>query len=102
MKSGVLIPLGLAVILLVCLLDMPYGYYQLVRIISFVCFIYLGIKNYRSDHHAFLVIFSIGVILFNPLFKVALGRLIWNIVDVTYAAILIFSIYKSRKTSTIE
>jgi len=99
MKNDSLIKIGFAILLLLCLLDMPYGYYQLVRVVSFVGFIYLGIKNYQSQRYLLVVAFSIGALLFNPFFKIALGRLIWNIVDVIYAVILIFSLYINRKTS---
>ena len=40
MKKGLLIIM--AVLLLVCLAPMPYGYYQLVRFIAMVSFAYLA------------------------------------------------------------
>lgn len=88
--------IGLALLLLICLLDMPYGYYQLIRIVSFVIFIYLGITAYSDQRIAAVIVFAVGVLLFNPIFKVALGRQIWNVVDIIYAAFLIYSNYKFK------
>ena len=102
MNTDTVIRFGLAIILLLCLLNMPYGYYQLVRVVSFVGFVYLGIRNYHLKLYELVAAFSIGVILFNPFFTIVLGRLIWNIVDVIYAGLLFYSIYKTKAFSKAD
>ena len=68
----ILLNLLLAVLLLLCLADMPYGYYTLVR-------------------------FTFGALalLFQPFYKIALGRTVWNVVDVVVAAGLLYLMVKS-------
>jgi len=43
--------------------------------------------------------FSLAV-LFQPLIKIALGRTIWNIVDVIVAGLLIMSVIKDYNSKT--
>jgi hypothetical protein len=86
------IKIVLSVLFLLCLLNMPYGYYQLVRFIGLICF---GLMSYsaflRNDKFYFIVWLS-SAILINPIFKMSLGREIWNIVDVIWAIGLIISL----------
>ena len=78
---------------------MPYGYYEFVRVFAFVVFIYLAYKSKQEKSDFLLVLHSIGALLFNPIFTVALGRDIWRIVDVIYAILLVYSIIKERLKS---
>ena len=81
--------LVLAVVLLLCLAPMPYGYFMLVR---FVMMVACGLMAYRY----FLIkksiaawVFVILAVLFQPIYKIVLGRGIWNVVDVIVAVFLI-------------
>jgi hypothetical protein len=84
-----------ALLSLVCLLDMPYGYFQFYRFVAFGVFAYLAIEEQNED--GWSIVWGISALLVQPFFKVALGREIWNIVDVLFAAILMISIVKNRK-----
>lgn len=84
----------LAILLLICLLDMPYGYYQLVRFIAMISFGYLAFKAHDIKDETFAFIYVALAILFQPIFKISLGRDIWNIVDVIVAVGLIISSFK--------
>jgi hypothetical protein len=44
-----------------------------------------------------LIIFIVLALLFQPFEKIALGRVLWNIVDVGVAVYLIFKVIDSRK-----
>ena len=79
----------LSVLLLLCLAPMPYGYYQLVRFIAAVVFIVLAWHNYNTKEVCLTVVFGALALLFQPFFKIALGRILWNIVDVIVAGMLI-------------
>lgn len=79
----------LASLLLLCLAHMPYGYYQLVKWAALVCFTFMGYDYYqRKDVPMAFVFFGLAV-LFQPVVKIALGRTLWNIVDVVVAIFLI-------------
>uniref|UniRef100_UPI004048AF0C DUF6804 family protein n=1 Tax=Roseivirga sp. TaxID=1964215 RepID=UPI004048AF0C len=87
-----IIKVVLSILFLVCLLDMPYGYFQLVRFIGMVGFAILAYHNYQKNQ-TFFVIWLASAVLINPIFKISLGREIWNIIDVVWAIILIVSIF---------
>ena len=81
------------------LFPMPYGYYELVRFIGMIGFSLLAYLSYRRNNQIGTVIYFCLALLFQPLIKIALGRVIWNIVDVIVAVALIASIfYKARKS----
>ena len=72
----------LAGLLFLCLFDMPYGYFQFVRVTSTLGFVLLAFQSYQSNSTSYLVIYVILAILFQPIEKIALGRELWNVVDV--------------------
>ena len=87
----------IAVLLLLCLMDMPYGFYELVRFCTAAAFVYLSYDYFKSKNNDLGVIFAALALLFQPFIKIALGRAIWNIVDVVVAAGLICLIVKAFK-----
>ena len=88
----------LAILLLICLLDMPYGYYQLVRFVAMAGFAYLAFMAKESGRQNEMFIYIALAVLFQPIFKIALGREVWNVVDVVVAVGLGISIFqKSNK-----
>ena len=72
-----IIKIGLAILLFLCLLEMPYGFYQIVD----------------KERWIYIVL----CLLFQPFIKVALGRVLWNIVDVVVAIGLLISIKSDKK-----
>ena len=87
----------LSVLLLLCLLPMPYGYYMLVRFVSMVAFGVMAYRYYTQSKVALTVTFASLALLFQPFIKIALGRTIWNVVDVIVAILLMLLWMKERK-----
>ena len=87
--------LVLAILLLLCLADMPYGFYQLVRFIAAGAFAYLSYDYFKLKKERLGFVFAALALLFQPFFKIALGRVVWNIVDVVVAVGLIILIVKA-------
>ena len=87
----------LSLLLLLCLLPMPYGYYMLVRFVSMVAFGVMAYRYYTQSKVALTVTFASLALLFQPFIKVALGRTIWNVVDVIVAILLMLLWMKERK-----
>ena len=103
----------LSVLLLLCLAPMPYGYYQLVRFIAMTVFgvlawLFYATRNtpglcapeeqkgyIKDDSTTILSKVSMAIVwgalalLFQPFFKIALGRIAWNVVDVIVAGMII-------------
>ena len=89
--------LFLAAILLLCLAPMPYGYYVLVRFLAMVGFGMMAYRYYQEKKESLAWTFGILALLFQPFAKIALGRLIWNIVDVIVAVGLIILYFVEKK-----
>jgi hypothetical protein len=89
----------LAVLFFLCLADMPYGYYQFVRFAGLIGFVLLAYKAHEQGRQTEMIIYGGLALLFQPFFKIALGRQIWNIVDVVVAIGLLISIFMKPKES---
>jgi hypothetical protein len=94
-----IIKIGLAILFFLCLLDMPYGFYELIRFIALVGFAILAYQANLHKRQTLMFIYIVLAVLFQPLFKVALGREIWNIIDVIVGIGLLASIVLTPKTS---
>ncbi|STC98477.1 DUF6804 family protein [Elizabethkingia anophelis] len=92
-----IIKIGLAVLMFGCLLDMPYGYYQLVRFIALISFAVLAYQASQQSRQTEMFIYGALALLFQPFFKIALGRELWNIVDVIVGIGLLVSLVKNNK-----
>ena len=88
----------LAALLLLCLAPMPYGYYQLVRIVSMIAFAIMTYQYYENKKMPFAITFGGLVLLFQPFIKVAFGRTMWNVVDVIVAVGLIVLWWKEESS----
>lgn len=84
---------GLAILLLACLLHLPYGYYELFRFIAVVGFAILAWFEYERKNIIMAIVFVALALLFQPLSKVPMGRQVWIIIDVIVAAGLIIAVF---------
>ena len=91
------IKIVLTILFLLCLLDMPYGYFQIVRFAGLLGFGLLAYKATENKQTEMTIIFIGLALLFQPFFKIALGRQIWNIVDVIVSIFLIATIFIDRQ-----
>ena len=91
-----LLKLFVSIILLLCLFDMPYGYYQFVRFVAMIGFAYLAfLANIQNNKNEVFIYIGL-VILFQPFVKIALGRTIWNTVDLIVGIGLMLSIFQKK------
>lgn len=79
---------------------MPYGYNILIRYVSMVVFGFMAYRYMKENKAALAVTFGALALLFQPFFKIALGRTMWNIVDVLVAILLIVIWIKEKNTET--
>lgn len=88
----------LAALMLLCLAPMPYGYFQLVRFLSTLAFGLMAYRYYMERKEWLVYTCGTLALLFQPFYKIALGRAVWNIVDVIVAiGLLILFFYEWRK-----
>lgn len=83
----------LSILFFLCLLDMPYGYFQLVRFAALAGFAWLAFKSIEQGYNPEAFIYVCLAVLFQPIIKIALGRQIWNGIDITVGVVLIVSVF---------
>ena len=93
------IKIVLAILFFLCLADMPYGFYQFVRFAGLIGFAILAYQANQQGRQTDMIIYGGLALLFQPFFKIALGRQMWNIVDVVVGIGLLISIFIKPKKS---
>ena len=101
-QTGNTIKMVLAILFFVCLLKMPYGFYQLVRLAGLIGFSILAYQANLSGNQIAVIVYLGLAILFQPLFKIPLGRQVWNVVDVIVGFGLIITIFLNKKNKGIN
>ena len=94
-----IIKIIISALLFLCLADMPYGYYQFVRFAGLVGFAVLAYQAHEQGRQTEMIIYAGLALLFQPFFKIALGRQMWNIVDVVVGIGLLISMFMKPKES---
>lgn len=90
----------LIIALLLCLLNMPYGFFQLVRFIALIGFGVLAYNAMGRKQSTEMILYGALALLFQPFIKLSLGRELWNIVDVIVAIGLTWSLFATKKVES--
>lgn len=91
-----------AILSIIALAKLPYGYYQFLRTVICIAAAYLAYREYQLDDKVTIwaVVFALLAILFNPIIPIHLSREIWAFFNVMCAAVfiihLIFCIRKNK------
>lgn len=91
--------LVLAVTLILCLCRMPYGFYTIVRLAVSVIGACWSVKFYNEQSISKAIIAGAIAVLFQPLIKITLDRLTWNIVDIVVAVMIVIVVFSNQKKS---
>lgn len=75
-------------LLAIALLDMPYGYYQVLRVVVFCASAYLGLYERNQNEEVWSWAFFGCALIYNPIFKLSLGADLWPFANV--ATIILF------------
>ena len=87
----------LAILFFLCLADMPYGFYQFVRFAGLIGFAILAYQALEKGRQTEMLIYGGLALLFQPFFKIALGRERWNVVDGIVGRGLLIAIFIKHK-----
>lgn len=81
------------ILLFIALFPLPYGYYQLLRLVITVTSGFIIYKDYINKQNISFsnIIFGLILLLYNPIFPVHLEREIWQVINIITA--IIFLIY---------
>ena len=80
----------------VALFDMPYGYYGLLSLLVCGVCLYLAVQE-RNGGSGWAWILGGCALLYNPIFKIHLGREIWPLVNVATIALLAAHLWRSSR-----
>jgi hypothetical protein len=82
-----------AVMLLVGIFSLPYGYFQVLRWIVCGISIYLMYLAVKYKESWIAAIFGVMSILFNPIFTIHFEKSVWQWIDAVCASVFIVSIF---------
>jgi len=89
----------LSILFIGALFKMPYNYYEIMRFIGMVGFALLGYNELKRENNPFMIIWFASALLINPFFKLALGRGLWNVIDVVWVLLLLLSMKYPKSQS---
>lgn len=89
-KTGLIVA---SVCLLLALLPMPYGYYQLLRLIVCGVSIWAAISTSKTNQ-TLTVLYVLVALLYNPIFIIHFDRSVWGVINIITA---LFFGYTSKK-----
>ncbi len=89
-KTGLIVA---SVCLLLALLPMPYGYYQLLRLIVCGVSIWAAISTSKTNQ-TLTVLYVLVALLYNPIFIIHFDRSVWGVINIITA---LFFGYASKK-----
>jgi hypothetical protein len=78
-----------AILLIICLFNMPRGYYQFVRFSVFVFCIWLAYTEYFKGIYATAIPALLCAVLFNPVIRFYIPKRNWLLIDTTLAICLV-------------
>jgi hypothetical protein len=78
-----------ALILVIGVFPLPYGYYMLLRLVVTSVFIWAAMTTCRKGKSDLMWVCIVVALLFNPIFKVHLINSIWVGIDIITAVFLI-------------
>lgn len=84
----------MAILLLICLFNMPYFYYQLIRFLTTIVFSISAIYYEAIKNNKMAITMFVLVIIFQPVEPIVWERVIWKIIDVLVAIFLLNLWYK--------
>lgn len=72
--------------------DMPYGYYQLLRVGVCVVSAMVAYRAYEASNSKLAWTFAVSALIYNPIAPLALGRELWTFVNLATIGALIWGL----------
>lgn len=82
---------GAAALLALAVLPLPYGYYQLLRLVATGVFVWAAVIAFKRGRAGHGFGFAVLTLLFNPVLPVYLSKAIWMPIDLGAAVALVVS-----------
>lgn len=88
-----------AIMLFAGILPMPYGYYQLLRLVVAGTALALTFYFHKSNLRSYAILTGLAALIFNPMLPLAFGREGWAVLNLLFAGWFFFSYKKCKLTS---
>jgi hypothetical protein len=86
---------------LIALADLPYGYYQLLRIVVTGCASWIAVGFYGRKSLIGAAVFGVMAIIFNPIAKVHMERDVHAIFNVVSVVLLIGALWSQSRSKDV-
>lgn len=83
--------------LLIATLDLPYGYYTLLKWVVMISATLLAYTAYKLDRKLWVSLMVITGVLFNPISPIAFDKEAWAVIDLIVAGLFLLSIFKIKE-----
>jgi hypothetical protein len=93
-KAKFLLPTAMS---LIALADLPYGYYQLLRIVVTLCACWVAYDLWKQSRQIWAILFSFIAVISNPFFKIHMERGTHAILNVVISVIFLSAFWNARK-----
>ncbi len=93
--------IGAAAMLLIALADLPYGYYEFLRVIVCGVAAYSAYVAYHANRTAWATTFGMIAVLWNPVLPVRLDRSTWAVFDIAASLLFLASLRVLRDKSGV-
>jgi hypothetical protein len=80
----------------------PYGYYMLLRWICCAVFIYLAFEAHKRRRDAWVWVYGLIAVTYNPILRISFKRDMWSIVNIITVVIAIISIFILKKQGELN
>lgn len=80
------------ILLFIAILNLPYGYYEMLRIVITVYAAFFAFKLSAAKQNGLMLIMIAILILFNPISPMHLDKGLWMLLDIVSAVIFLVSL----------
>ena len=84
-------PLAIAIapaaMMLIAIVPLPYGYYQLLRLVVAVCGLWIAYVAWQDRKVAWALVIGVTILVFNPLIPIHFDRQTWSVLNVIGALV---------------
>lgn len=81
-----------SIVLFAGVFDLPYTYYNFLRVLISMISIYAIISKYKTSK-IMLLFFMVSLSLFNPIWKFSVEKNIWKIIDFIFGIVFMYASY---------
>ena len=80
-----------AILLFIAVLNLPYGYYEMLRVVITIFAIFFAFKLNAIKQNGLMIVMIAIIILFNPISPMHLDKGSWMLLDIISAIVFLVS-----------